>query len=79
MRMLVVSDSCQNYPKCVNCELSADRRSKGRNTENIFLLEMKQGHSAGAYTETLLVMVNVKKGGGRVPPHPHQPGLISPS
>ncbi len=25
-------------------------------------------HSAGAYTATLLVMVNVKKGGGRAPP-----------
>jgi hypothetical protein len=40
-------------------------------------LEMKQGvsvsaHSAGAYTATLLVMVNVT-------PHPHQPGLILPS
>jgi hypothetical protein len=27
---------------------------------------------------TLLVMVNVMKGGGRAP-HPHQPGLILPS
>ncbi len=25
-------------------------------------------HSAGAYTATLLVMVNVKRGGGRAPP-----------
>jgi hypothetical protein len=25
-------------------------------------------HSAGAYTETLLVMVNVMRGGGRAPP-----------
>ncbi len=34
-------------------------------------------HSAGAYTATLLVMVNVMRGGGRAPctPHPHQPGL----
>ncbi len=36
-------------------------------------------HSAGAYTATLLVMVNVMKGGGRAHPHPHQPGLILPS
>jgi hypothetical protein len=36
-------------------------------------------HSAGAYTATLLVMVNVVKGGGRAPPHPQQPGLILPS
>jgi hypothetical protein len=27
-------------------------------------------HSAGAYTATLLVMVNGMKGGGRVPPSP---------
>ncbi len=31
-------------------------------------------HSAGAYNATLLVMVNVIKGDGRAPPHPHQPG-----
>jgi hypothetical protein len=36
-------------------------------------------HSAGAYTATLLVMVNVMKGGGRAPPHPHQPGIILPT
>ncbi len=36
-------------------------------------------HSAGAYTATLLVMVNVLRGGGLAPPHPHQPGLILPS
>jgi hypothetical protein len=36
-------------------------------------------HSAGAYTATLLVMVSVMKGGGRAPPHSHQPGLILPS
>ena len=36
-------------------------------------------HSAGAYTATLQVMANVMRGGGRVPPHPHQPGLILPS
>jgi hypothetical protein len=45
----------------------------GRTTEYIFLLEMKQGysvsaHSAGAYTATLLVMVNVMRGSGRAPP-----------
>ncbi len=41
-------------------------------TEYIFLLEMKQvsvsAHSAGAYTATLLVMVNVVKVDGRSPP-----------
>ncbi len=41
-------------------------------TEYIFLLEMvsvsASAHSAGAYTATLLVMVNVLKGGGRAPP-----------
>ncbi len=40
-------------------------------TEYIFLLEMKQGHAV--YTATLLVMVNVIKGGGRAvhpPPSP---------
>jgi hypothetical protein len=36
-------------------------------------------HSAGAYTATLLVMVNVIKGGWVCTPHPHQPGLILPS
>ncbi len=35
-------------------------------------------HSAGAYTATLQVMVNVMRGGGRASPHPHQPGLIYP-
>ncbi len=35
-------------------------------------------YSAGAYTATLLVMVNVMKGSGRAPP-PHQPGIILPS
>ncbi len=33
-------------------------------------------HSAGAYTATLLVMVNVMKGGGCAPPHPYRPGLF---
>ncbi len=41
-------------------------------TEYIFLLEMKQvsvsAHSAGVYTATLLVMVNVVKGGRHAPP-----------
>jgi hypothetical protein len=32
--------------------------------------------SAGAYTATLYVMVKIVKGGGSVPPYPHQPGLI---
>ncbi len=46
----------------------------GQITEYIFLLEMKHeqdysvsARSAGAYTATLLVMVNVMKGGGRSP------------
>ncbi len=46
------------------------------------LVEMKQGqsaHSAGVYTATLLVRVNVMRGGGRAPPHLHQPGPILPS
>jgi hypothetical protein len=32
--------------------------------------------SAGAYTATLFVMVDIVKGGVRAPPHPHQPGLF---
>jgi hypothetical protein len=55
----------------MQCTLRLHRRLVTR-TEYIFLLEMKQGsvsaHSAGAYTATLLVMVNVVKGGGRAPP-----------
>jgi hypothetical protein len=51
-------------------------------TEYISLQEMIQGqciaHSAGAYTATLLVMVNVMKVGGRAP-RPHQPRPILPS
>ncbi len=35
-------------------------------------------HSAGAYTATLLVMVNVTKGGGRAPPTLTRPGLFYP-
>jgi hypothetical protein len=31
-------------------------------------------HSAGVYTATLLVMVNVMKGGGRAPPPPSPDG-----
>ncbi len=33
-------------------------------------------HSAGAYTATLLVMVNIMRGGGRADPDPHQTGPI---
>ncbi len=44
-----------------------------RSTVYIFFLEMDRvnvsAHSAGAYTATLLVMVNVMKGGGRAPPN----------
>jgi hypothetical protein len=36
-------------------------------------------HSAGAYTATLLVMVNVMRGGGRAPPTLTSQGLILPS
>jgi hypothetical protein len=43
-----------------------------KTTEHIFLIEIKQGyvsaHSAGAYTATLLVMVNVMNGVGMHPP-----------
>ncbi len=35
--------------------------------------------SAGVYTATLYVMVNIMKGGGRAPPTPHKPRLIFPS
>ncbi len=35
-------------------------------------------HSAGAYTATLLVMVNVIKGGGRAPPTLTSPGKFCP-
>ncbi len=46
-------------------------------TESISLQEMIQGqciaHSAGAYTATLLVMVNVMKGGGRAVHPPSSP------
>ncbi len=49
-------------------------------TEYIFLLEISSVsvHSAGAYTATLLVMVNVKKGGGRAPPTPTSLGKFYP-
>jgi hypothetical protein len=35
-------------------------------------------HSAGAYTATLLVMVNVMKGGGRAPPTLTSRGQVYP-
>jgi hypothetical protein len=34
--------------------------------------------SAGVYTTTLYVMVNIVKGGGRAPPTPHKPRLNFP-
>ncbi len=35
--------------------------------------------SAGAYSTTLYVMVDIVKGGGSAPPPPYQAGLIFPS
>jgi hypothetical protein len=70
-----------NYDSCTI--LYSVQKRGDWSTEYIFLLEMNMiivsVHSAGAYTATLLVMVNVVKGGGRATPHPHQPGLILPS
>jgi hypothetical protein len=54
--------------------------SRSWSTEYIFLLEMKQGsvsaHSAGSYIATLLVMVNVMKGGWAFSPPP-SPGWVN--
>ncbi len=58
----------------VHPRLLSEVTSDVQSTEYISLQEMKQGqrmcicHSAGPYTATLLVMVNVIKGGGCAPP-----------
>jgi hypothetical protein len=72
-------------PDRLNPAVLRDRGGDGAQSTYCILVEMKQGQctvsaqSAGAYTATLLVMVNIIRGGGRAPPTLTSQGPILPS
>jgi hypothetical protein len=78
-RVIIIKTRVLKRSPFVKIIFNITERIKGQaflscTTEYIFLLEINRvsvsAHSAGAYTATLLVMVNVMKGGGLAPPTP---------